>query len=572
MVRKVSRVVAACATATGLFIGVSPNSPLAPTSARADATAPACSWAGESDPRDVNEGAPDTNADYWYGALDGAAGNQIEITGAYPHARYFSFTLYNADQQALTSIYDQQIVPDARSYNPYLGPGARGEPSRYTLHVLFEDAPAHPAPNTLYAGPPTATNTAGFMILRIYLPVGSVSGGVDFPQIKVLTASGATELDEGACSTTPPSFGAWYWQDQAQASAPSDQSTPADGTTSPPVWTKSFDNGFGNQQNSYLQVLVSHHWGELVVAHFRASTFPNTTAGEPVYGKHDLRYWSVCTYDSSGTAVFGCAADHQIPQTGGWVTLVVSDPGHRPRNATSADGVAWLPWSPNNEIQIMERNMLPAAGFTGASQQIATPAQNPQAAQIMGTYYPTSAYCATATFERGGWQACLPALARALAIGGAPARYARCPAPTGTLEAASIGLVRLGTSRTALRRLLPRHRAMANPRFDDFCLASGRGIRVGFLHGKAVLAMTGNAYYRYAGIAPGTRLRAALRRLRRVSGPIRRGPDAWYAVRLARSTLFIKTAHGVVAEIGIGVPTLTASQPQQRRLLARLGA
>ena len=254
------------------------------------------------------------------------------------------------------------------------------------------------------------------------------------------------------------------------------------------------------------------------------------------------------------------------------MTLAVSDPAHRPRNATSADGVAWLPWSSNNEIQIMERNMLPAARFTGASQQIGTPAQNPEAAQIMGTYYPTSAYCATATFECGGWQACLPALARALASGGAPARYARCPAPTGTLERASLGLVRLGARRAALRRLLPRHRAMANPRFDEFCLASGAGIRVGFLHGEAVLAMTANPYYRYAGVAAGTPLGAALRRLRRVSRPIRRGPYAWYAMKLVRSTLFIKTAHGIVAEIGIGVRSPTASEPRERRLLSRLGA
>ena len=270
MVRKASRVVAVSAAIAGLVVGVSQSPWLAPTSARADATAPACSWAGESDERDVKIGAPDLDADYWYGALDGAAGSQIEITGSFPHARYFSFTLYSSDQQALTSIYDQQIVPDAGNYNPYLGRGAPGEPSRYTLHVLFEDAPAKPAPNTVYAGRATATNSVGFMILRIYLPVGSVSGGVEFPQIEVLTASGATEVDEGPCSTTPPSFGAWYWQDQAQSSAPPGQSTPADGTTSPPVWTRSFDNGFGNQQNSYLQVLVSHHWGQLVVAHFRA--------------------------------------------------------------------------------------------------------------------------------------------------------------------------------------------------------------------------------------------------------------------------------------------------------------
>jgi hypothetical protein len=231
----------------------------------------------------------------------------------------------------------------------------------------------------------------------------------------VLTKTGSTELTEGACATVPPSFGAWYWKDYAAKDAPANQATPADGTSSPPQWTRSFSNGFGNQQNSYLQVLISHHWGQLVVAHFKAPTFPDTALGEPVYGDWDLRYWSICTYDSSGTAVYGCVPDQAAPETDGWVTYVVSEAGQRPANATAADAVSWLPWGPANEIQIMERNMLPRTGFTGASQTIATPAQNPDAAGLMGSYYPTSAYCSVATFEKGGWQACLPALARKLA-------------------------------------------------------------------------------------------------------------------------------------------------------------
>jgi hypothetical protein len=400
------------------------TAPLAPVAARAATTTPPCSWYGEADQRDVNIGAPDLDAEYLYGPLDALGDSQIEITGAYPHARYFSFTLYGNDENAETSIYDQQIASDPGSYNPFTGPGTPGEATNYTIHVLFENAPAHPAANTIYAGPAGPTNPVGFMVLRVYLPTpaSSPSGGVPWPQIKVLDSSGAVELAEGACSTTPPSFGAWYWKAYAQEDAPANQQTPADGTAAPPQWTRSFSNGFGNQQNSYLQVLISHHWGQLVVAHFKAPTFPNTSAGEPVYGDHDVRYWSVCTYDSSGTAVFGCVPDVQAPEHDGWVTYVVSEAGQRPSNATAADGVSWLPWGPANEIQIMERNMLPEAGFAGASQNIATPAENADAAKIMGDYYPTSAYCSVPTFERGGWQACLPALAKRLAASAAPKR------------------------------------------------------------------------------------------------------------------------------------------------------
>jgi hypothetical protein len=378
----------------------------------------ACSWFGEADQRDVNIGAPDLNAQYLYAPLDGLGGSEISITGEYPYARYFSFTLYGNNQQAETSIYDQQIAPDRGSYNPFTGPAHPGEKRNYTVHVLFKNAPAHPAQNTIYAGAPSSgAGSLGFMVLRIYIPrsASSPSGSVPWPQINVLSSTGSTELAEGACSTTPPSFGAWYWKAYAQENASAGQATPADGTTAPPAWTRSFSNGFGNQQNSYLQVLISHHWGQLVVAHFKAPTFPNTSAGNHVYGKYDLRYWSVCTYDSTGTAVFGCVPDYQAPQRDGWVTFVVSEAGQRPRNATSAHGVSWLPWGPANEIQIMARNMLPEARFKQASEDIATPAENVDAAKIMGSYYPTSAYCSEATFERGGWQACLPALAKKLA-------------------------------------------------------------------------------------------------------------------------------------------------------------
>jgi hypothetical protein len=375
----------------------------------------ACSWFGESDQRDVNIGAPDLNAQYLYAPLDGLGGSQIEITGSYPSARYFSFTLYGNSENAETSIYDQTIRPDPGSYNPFLRSGKRGQARNYLVHVLFANPPKHPAANTLYAGAAKPPGTLGFLVLRIYIPVGSRSGGVPWPQVHVLSSSGASELSEGACAAIPPSFGSWYWKLEAGESAPANQKTPADGTDATPLWTRSFSNGFGNQQNSYLQVLISHHWGQLVVAHFKAPTFPNTSAGVPVFGRHDLRYWSICTYDSSGTAVYGCVPDYLVPEHNGWVTYVVSDVAHRPANATSADGVAWLPWGPSNEMQIMERNMLPEASFSGASQRIAVPADNPRAAKIMGNYYPTSAYCSERTFARGGWQACLPALARRLA-------------------------------------------------------------------------------------------------------------------------------------------------------------
>jgi hypothetical protein len=46
------------------------------------------------------------------------SGTQVVITGRYPAARYFSFTLYGSTGQPLDSVYDKQIAPDKGSANP----------------------------------------------------------------------------------------------------------------------------------------------------------------------------------------------------------------------------------------------------------------------------------------------------------------------------------------------------------------------------------------------------------------------------------------------------------------------
>jgi hypothetical protein len=117
-----------------------------------------------------------------------------------------------------------------------------------------------------------------------------------------------------------------------------------------------------------------------VVIHTDAPTFPNTNAGQPVYKPSDLRYWSFCTYAVDGEALVGCAADYHAAIVHHEITYVISDPEDRPANATSQDGVTWLPW--------------------GAE------APSRSSTATCGPYYPTAVYCSTATFEKGGWKTC----------------------------------------------------------------------------------------------------------------------------------------------------------------------
>jgi hypothetical protein len=356
----------------------------------------------------VNVGAPDLDAYYWLDPLTPQAGTRVAITGSYPQARYFSFHVYDKNLDALDSIYDQEIRPDAGGANPFSA-ATQNPNHRYTVSVQFTAKPAHPAANTLYANP-AATGSVVPLVYRIYVPQNPAQpdGNVAFPQVQIQTTAGQPLVTQGACSTTPPAFGSALWQQFANADYPSIMpATGVSGATQVPTWTRSFGNQLGNQQNAYLGALISRQYGDLVVIHTRAPTFPDTRAGEPVYGHDQLRYWSLCTYDQNGQAGIGCAADYDAVIRGGSITYVISDPGERPANATAANGVTWLPWGGDQSgAQIVYRNMLPDPSFRYAAERI-TPTSDPKA--VMGPYYPQAVYCAMATFERGGWRACFTA-------------------------------------------------------------------------------------------------------------------------------------------------------------------
>lgn len=365
---------------------------------------PSCAWSGERDQRDINIGAPDLDAFYYASSVSPKPGTKIVVSGRFPKARYFSFTLYNAGGQPIASAYDAQIAADKGSANPFRGPGPVRASDRYHVQVLFVGRPSHPAARTLYVGPPANAASSLLLVLRIYVPAHPSRPG-PFPSLTTETIGGAVLLARAACATIFSTNAAARWKHYAESSAPRRASTPTvAGATWAPTWSRSFGSQFGNPQNAYLMTLAAHHWGQLLVIHARAPTFPNTLAGEPVYGHYQLRYWSFCTYDSLGQAVIGCAADYRAAIRGGYLTYVISDPVHRPRKATAVNGVTWLPWGPKNAIQIIYRNMLPERSFRNAVQRIRNTRQSIRA--TMGPYYPEAVYCSEVTFAKGGWAAC----------------------------------------------------------------------------------------------------------------------------------------------------------------------
>jgi hypothetical protein len=367
-----------------------------------------CTWYGETDQRDVNIGAPDLDAYYWAASLPHLPETSVAITARYPKARYFSFHIYDEHGQPLDSTYDVRITPDPGGENPYRGSVRGPAADHYTLRVSFRAKPAHPATNTLYA--PDSGAHSFLLVYRVYVPTDPTSpqGSVPFPQVQVTGPSGTT-VTTGACSTTPPPFGSALWSRAAATDYPDGAPRPTvAGAARTPVWKRQFGSALGNQQNAYLATTISRQFGDLVVIHTRAPSFPDNRAGVAPWHRTQLRYWSFCTYDTQGQAGFGCAADYTAVIRHGWITYVVSDPGKRPANAHRSNGVTWLPWGGTQYgAQILYRTMLPDPSYRYAAQHITAPGED--ASRVLGAYYPHAVYCTVATFARGGWRACFAA-------------------------------------------------------------------------------------------------------------------------------------------------------------------
>ena len=114
----------------------------------------------------------------------------------------------------------------------------------------------------------------------------------------------------------------------------------------------------------------------------------------------------MCQKEIATQSVTACTPDYQaVLDKKGYATFVISDPQDRPRNATRARGVNWLPWGgAYYDAVVIYRHMLPSGSFTQAIQNVP---EGKDPAKIMGAYFPQGAYCPAPRFESGGWRACL---------------------------------------------------------------------------------------------------------------------------------------------------------------------
>jgi hypothetical protein len=387
-----------------------------------------------SDPTGMrNIAYPEGTATYWATSLSYAAGTIVAIKGRFPRARYMSLQIYDEQRSIVGAINDQDILPDAGQNNPFRTGTEQGT---YTVQIVFGRMPLRPAPNTIYTGALTQV----VLLYRVYSPnqVNDLTGGTFDPVLPVLSVNGQT------LSSCPPrpiiapeDLTVWGRLDNLDWAGTVPSSSVRLPATNPPSWALTVPTNatpfYANADNSYMSAFLSREYlrppysFDMAVLRMRAPTFPNTQAGEAPYlanNERQVRLWSVCQYDTYTSGVNRCVADNSARISGGFATIVISDPSRRPSDAVlERHGARWMSWGAlqNGDFvydinlnkvgndkpvyfyaTLMYRQTIPNRAWTQSMAYIGSNYPASQWKSAMGDYWPSIGYCSAANFELYG--------------------------------------------------------------------------------------------------------------------------------------------------------------------------
>lgn len=396
-----------------------------------------CAWPLEWSPEGSgNTVLPESSARYWIMPFE-AEYDTMTIKGTYPNARYFSFAVYETNEQKGSvniagTLYDANIAPDQGSINPFVT--SAGHNGTYTVEI---SRTGETSGNRI-----TVSTDFAWVLMRLYVPSNhpsqsghALTGGVPLPTISVTENGESQELD--LCfpvnkpadtssllqSVFPPGF------DMPLQGAPLSDRLWFAPPKSPPMalWP--------NPDNKYIMTLPGDEYqsGRIIVIRGKAPGFPGTFAGSPIwvpsrgFQSVDVRFWSMCLSEFSlPLSTVNCMTDLTTDLQGKYYTIVISNDMIRPK--WLRPNVNWLPWGDEQYPKIIFfRNMLPAADFPYAiqnaipvegctfefsfpdlvldRQEIDSAGECTQA--VMADYYPVALWCDKETLRSGGFKACL---------------------------------------------------------------------------------------------------------------------------------------------------------------------
>lgn len=419
----------------------------APAQAATTKEFPYCSWWLETTATSMNVAFPDTSATYWTTPYIAEPDMKIRVDGTYPDTRFMSFTVYDNTFDYFTNngvesqLTDYQIQPDLGANNPWITANA---PTGGGYEITLQPTVAAGEPNVLPILPSTTTSNnglpanMGFLVMRVYLPTGGPQA-VALPKLTIVNADGSTaELSKCTKPDRKKVMKTHYGVKIAKAikkvkkgpnPAPCGTSCPADyeffrATAST---TGAF---FPNAANAYLSMLFTPAKKQVVVIKLLAPTSPYQAGGTgtvpvvwPGNTTYQLRYWSVCNNvytapypvvanpKGKNKVTYGCVADNAaVRNADGTVTVVISQPKSRPKNANASNGYNWLPTSvqyPKAMEMVALRNMLTNNNFSNSALNAPQDASPAGAEAAMGAYYPSVSVCTKKQFELRGAAGCV---------------------------------------------------------------------------------------------------------------------------------------------------------------------
>ncbi|MBQ8493390.1 MAG: hypothetical protein IJ464_03830 [Alistipes sp.] len=233
----------------------------------------------------ANLGAyPDIYSKYWVYAYNITENPNIglRLTGAYPEARFFSFSIYNdLKGEVIDGLDDVNISPDDGSINPYTVT-TNSTNNKFTIYIVKEGTDISLLKNA------NAENVCYFndvvecmsICLRQYLGEGEY-GGVDLPTIE------GVDLTTGAIVDAPKAVVsmATIMKDGNFVPLASDQSTEVPFLLSPR------GEYFPNNSTDYLYCRTQLTTDDVLTFSFIPAPIP--TCVEEYRGAK-ARYWSIC--------------------------------------------------------------------------------------------------------------------------------------------------------------------------------------------------------------------------------------------------------------------------------------